>query len=436
MAVPILFPQFRAFDDDGAPLAGGKIYFYEAGTATPKDTYTDSGGLTANNNPVVLDAEGYAEIWGVGSYKIIMTDASDVPVGDTIDDFDVGGGDVDGFLYYNESNFIANPSFIHQLAALPAAPADNDYILPGWRVLMENASGVVPSIPSGTITSTEASGTVNYASDRLRLTVGTGEDGKFGIFQVIEGKNCQLLRGSAFASFQAMLVRGGTGIGDFRIAVLGFSGTEDATTGDPITTWGTASVDPTLAANWVYLTTPTNLGITTTAARTRYLGFAPGTYNNYAILLWCNDRTTTVTTDYVEIANVKLERGALATEYSRPDMASGLLAAQRQYFAIAGDAKVIGSGVALTSTTAKILMPLPATMRAVPTLVAVSAASHFSVNDGTGTPVACTAVTLDAASTPNMAILSITTASGLTAGRGTYMVTNNASATMQFTARI
>jgi len=56
-------PVMQFFDDNGDPLAGGKLYTYEAGTTTPLATYTDEGGGTANTNPVILDAAGRANIW-------------------------------------------------------------------------------------------------------------------------------------------------------------------------------------------------------------------------------------------------------------------------------------------------------------------------------------------------------------------------------------
>jgi len=79
MAIPLGLPVWRAFDSDGNPLAGGKLYSYEPGGAvTPKSTYTDSGGLTANANPVILDANGEAAVWLSGNYYLALDDASDV----------------------------------------------------------------------------------------------------------------------------------------------------------------------------------------------------------------------------------------------------------------------------------------------------------------------------------------------------------------------
>lgn len=72
-------PRFRALDNNGDPLSGGKLYTYEAGTTTPKVTYTDSGEGTANTNPVILDSDGYADVWlGDGSYKFVLDDSTDV----------------------------------------------------------------------------------------------------------------------------------------------------------------------------------------------------------------------------------------------------------------------------------------------------------------------------------------------------------------------
>lgn len=69
----------RFFDSNGDPLVGGKLYSYIAGTSTPKATYSDSSGATANTNPVILDANGECDIWIIsGSYKFVLDNVSDV----------------------------------------------------------------------------------------------------------------------------------------------------------------------------------------------------------------------------------------------------------------------------------------------------------------------------------------------------------------------
>lgn len=75
--LPVLKQRF--FDSNGDPLAGGKLYSYLAGTVTPLGTFTDQSGLVSNTNPVILDADGYADVWvGGGSYKFVLADADDV----------------------------------------------------------------------------------------------------------------------------------------------------------------------------------------------------------------------------------------------------------------------------------------------------------------------------------------------------------------------
>lgn len=68
----------RFFDANGAPLVGGKLYSYEAGTSTPLATYTDQTGAVQNANPVILDANGEADVWlGNSAYKFVLSDADD-----------------------------------------------------------------------------------------------------------------------------------------------------------------------------------------------------------------------------------------------------------------------------------------------------------------------------------------------------------------------
>lgn len=73
-----LSPVFRQrfFDANGLPLTGGNLYTYVAGTTTPQDTFTNSAG-TVNANPVVLDANGYADVWidPTVSYKFVLEDS-------------------------------------------------------------------------------------------------------------------------------------------------------------------------------------------------------------------------------------------------------------------------------------------------------------------------------------------------------------------------
>ena len=67
---------WQFFDNNGAPLAGGLIYTYAAGTTTPQATYTTNAGTVAHTNPIVLNSAGRVpggEIWLlIASYKFVL----------------------------------------------------------------------------------------------------------------------------------------------------------------------------------------------------------------------------------------------------------------------------------------------------------------------------------------------------------------------------
>jgi len=73
------------FDSNGAPLSGGLLYTYNAGTTTPASTYTSRSGAFFNANPIVLDSAGRTpnEIWLTGGtlYKFVLKDSTFVQIG-------------------------------------------------------------------------------------------------------------------------------------------------------------------------------------------------------------------------------------------------------------------------------------------------------------------------------------------------------------------
>ena len=69
-----------ALDDSGKALDGGKLYFYEPGTTTLKDTYTTSALTIENANPVILNSAGRAAIWLNGNYKVKVDNSADTTI--------------------------------------------------------------------------------------------------------------------------------------------------------------------------------------------------------------------------------------------------------------------------------------------------------------------------------------------------------------------
>jgi hypothetical protein len=74
------FPKLRVCDANGNGLVGAKLYFFEVGTTTPKDTYQDYDLVTPNTNPVVTVANGFTPpvFLAADGYKIVATDVDDV----------------------------------------------------------------------------------------------------------------------------------------------------------------------------------------------------------------------------------------------------------------------------------------------------------------------------------------------------------------------
>jgi hypothetical protein len=78
---------WQFFTSSGAPLSGGKLYTYSAGTTSPLVTYTTFAGNVAHSNPIILDSAGRVsaggEIWldVSKSYKFVLTTSADALVG-------------------------------------------------------------------------------------------------------------------------------------------------------------------------------------------------------------------------------------------------------------------------------------------------------------------------------------------------------------------
>jgi len=73
-------PKFYAWDRNGKPLAFGKLYTYQARTNYPKATYNTEDQITENTNPIILNGEGYADVYLDGAYKMVLKDKNDTEI--------------------------------------------------------------------------------------------------------------------------------------------------------------------------------------------------------------------------------------------------------------------------------------------------------------------------------------------------------------------
>lgn len=78
MTIATILPTGRTvfLDANANPLSLGKVYFYVPNTTTPKTTWQDATGSVQNSNPVDLDGNGSALIYGSGQYTQEVHDAA------------------------------------------------------------------------------------------------------------------------------------------------------------------------------------------------------------------------------------------------------------------------------------------------------------------------------------------------------------------------
>ena len=64
------------------PASGAKMFFFETGTSTDRDTFSDAGATIKNSNPVIADSNGvFPDIFIDGIYKVRLTDKNGVQTG-------------------------------------------------------------------------------------------------------------------------------------------------------------------------------------------------------------------------------------------------------------------------------------------------------------------------------------------------------------------
>jgi len=72
-------PQMRVFDLNIRSLPGARLYFFAAGSTTPKATFTTKAGGTPNANPVIADSSGtFPPIFLDGLYRVELRSAQNI----------------------------------------------------------------------------------------------------------------------------------------------------------------------------------------------------------------------------------------------------------------------------------------------------------------------------------------------------------------------
>lgn len=395
MAVSIAaFPQF--LDSNGNPLSGGLVESFEAGTTTPLSTFTSRDADVANSNPVVLDADGRAQIWLTANvpYKLVLKNAFGV-IQDTIDNY-YGGADPEqlqvagivpatGGTYTGPVDFTGGATFsgtptqdAATLNSLGIASVQNAnlWINPEGSLNQRSTSSVVDGdYGADRIIHLAQTGSTGYnifdtaglamGGSALRLTQPDASPKRIGFCQIVEGKDCLAYRGKNLVF--ALQLRASAAV-TVRVAMVAWTGTQDLPTRDVVNNWNSATYT---AGNFFVANTQT-IAVTATPLATNTWTdvevssisaggvVAPLTMKNLYLVVWTD---TAVPQNFLlDMTAARCGQGTQAQLWT-PPLVSVELAKCRRYYqtiAVGYQAPVTVSGI--YGGTAQ----LPVEMRASP----------------------------------------------------------------------
>ena len=144
------------------------------------------------------------------------------------------------------------------------------------------------------------------------------------------------------------------------------------------------------------------------------------------MIFWYTPSGTAGTNDYVDFANIQLEQGSVATQFSRlgGTLQGELAACQRYYWrqtALQAYA-TFGNGHAPYTDHALITIPYKVTMRTIPTVLDYSS---LAIADGYNAGLSISSATIAGSGTSSDTILISVNCSGATQYRPYYLIANN-----------
>jgi hypothetical protein len=208
MSLIFSMPVPVALDDDGNPIPGALLYFYESGTTTPKPVYQDIDLNDAHPNPVVANAYGIFPVirldTSAGYYTVTLKDANLVQrwsVDNVDNPFDISSVSEEAVTQHEAAltileTQITDGALLARVAAnetvagnwnftgtvkkggvdlgflgLPVNASNNPTV--SWRGLC-NAITAGITLPAGTFAAGDAFGIYNPTSSALTINRGTG----------------------------------------------------------------------------------------------------------------------------------------------------------------------------------------------------------------------------------------------------------------------
>ena len=236
-----------------------------------------------------------------------------------------------------------------------SANNDDTYVLDRWYILSDGNDIIDVSQETSTIPTNG-----KYA---IALDVETANK-KFGIAQIIEGKNCVGLIGDTITfSFKAK-VSDTSKLDNVKAAIVSWSGTEDSVTSDIISAWENEGTNPTLITNATYENTPANLSLTTSyATYSVSANIDTSGANNIIVFIW-SDVTDTTAGHFLYVTDCQLERGNTATPFEHRSFGEELQRCKRYY----ADGQYRGTAVTYSTNVSPPTIYFPVEMRSAPSL--------------------------------------------------------------------
>jgi hypothetical protein len=182
-----------------------------------------------------------------------------------------------------------------------------------------------------------------------------------GFLQFLLASDTGVLQGKTL-SFQIELQANFAVATNFRVAILGWSGSANALTSDVVSAWDTSPNNPTLAAGWEYLGVSDDIpGTSEVVLTVEGVLLDDPNINNIAVFVWNSDEGDSG--DDFDLSRAKLERSAVATEFSAPLLEEEKRRVGQFVTALdasnAGSNQGIGNKASTTVLVPTIIMPAP-----------------------------------------------------------------------------
>jgi len=250
-------------------------------------------------------------------------------------------------------------------------------------------------------------------TDRYAFKMTAGATAQMWIQQPIETLNATSLAGRTVAV--SVSVRAST------------------TVGMTINVYSSTTVDNTAAGSWgsAIAATSGGTGNAVSGSWTRISGIYAIPSNAKSVMVQIITTSTVASGVIVYLSQAQLEIGSVPTAFTRAGgTIQGELAACQRYYVRFDSANasdnynLYSNGYTASTTVGYFLLNHPVRMRTSPSGTFSSTASNFAIHQGATTSTAATATSITRYS-PLTTWLQITVASGLTAGQGVFLISNN-----------